>query len=133
MQAAPHYDDVVAEVAAFLRERVDAARAAGIADARIWLDPGIGFGKRREDNLRLLSDLRALVALGFPVVIGASRKRFLASGFDDAADDRLAASLAAATLAAAHGAKVVRVHDVAATRRAVAIADAVRAATRPGR
>jgi dihydropteroate synthase len=128
MQTAPHYDDVVAEVVTFLRERVAAARAAGIPDTRIWLDPGIGFGKRREDNLRLLHDLRALVGHGFPVVVGASRKRVLAAGFDDAADDRLPASLAAATLAAANGAAVVRVHAVAATRRAVAIADAVGAA-----
>ena len=125
MQAAPHYDDVVSEVTAFLRARVDAARAAGVADGRIWIDPGIGFGKRREDNFRLLAELRMLVALGFPVVVGASRKRFLAAGPDDSPADRLAASLAAATLAAAHGAAIVRVHDVAATRRAVAIADAL--------
>ncbi len=125
MQTAPAYDDVVAEVEAFLRAHIDAAAAAGIGHSRIWLDPGIGFGKRREDNLTLLAHLRRLAALGFPLLVGASRKRFLAADRDDAPDDRLAASLAAATLAAAGGAAIVRVHDVAATRRAVALADAM--------
>ncbi|MEO6027830.1 MAG: dihydropteroate synthase [Candidatus Binatia bacterium] len=129
MQTAPHYDDVLAEVAAFLRARIDAARAAGIADAQVWLDPGLGFGKRRDDNLRLLAELRALVAIGYPLVVGASRKRFLGTAPNDTPDDRLAASLAAATLAAAQGAAILRVHDVAATRRAVAIADAVNQAS----
>jgi len=125
MQTAPHYDDVVAEVAAFLRARIDAAHAAGIPDTQIWIDPGIGFGKRRDDNLRLLAELRTLVAIGYPLVVGASRKRFLGTTPNDTPDDRLAASLAAATLAAGQGAAILRVHDVAATRRAVAIADAV--------
>ncbi len=125
MQTAPHYDDVVAEVAAFLRSRVEIARAAGVDTSRIWLDPGIGFGKRREHNLALLAHLDRFVALGFPLMVGASRKAFLAADTDDAADDRLAASLAAATLAAAAGAAIVRVHDVGATRRAVAVADGV--------
>ena len=125
MQAAPHYVDVVAEVEAFLRERTEAARAAGIAADRIWLDPGIGFGKRREDNVALLANLGHLRGLGAPLLVGASRKRFLAADADDGPDDRLAASIAVATLAAAAGAAIVRVHDVAATRRAVALADAL--------
>jgi dihydropteroate synthase len=125
MQAAPRYDDVVAEVEAFLRGRAEAATAAGIEPSRIWLDPGLGFGKRREDNLTLLAHVHRLAAIGFPLLIGASRKRFLAAHADDAPTDRLAASLAAATLAAAQGAAIVRVHDVAATRRAVALADAL--------
>jgi len=125
MQAAPHYDDVVAEVRAFLQARAEAAHAAGIPLDRIWIDPGIGFGKRRVDNLALLAELRALTTLGFPVLVGASRKRFLAADGDDAPAARLAASLAAATLAAAQGAAIVRVHDVGATRRALAVADAV--------
>lgn len=125
MQAAPHYDDVVGEVVAFLRERAAAAVAAGVDAGRIWLDPGIGFGKRREHNLALLAHLPRLVDVGFPVLVGASRKRFLAADEHDTPDDRLAASLAAASLAAANGAAIVRVHDVAATRRALALTDAV--------
>jgi dihydropteroate synthase len=127
MQTAPRYDDVVTEVAAFLRERIDAARAAGIAAERIWIDPGIGFGKTRAHNLALLANLDRLTGLGAPLLVGASRKRFLSADRPDTPDDRLAASLAAATLAAGAGAAIVRVHDVAATRRALAVADAVAA------
>ena len=125
MQAAPAYDDVVAEVAAFLRARAAAAEAAGVAADAILVDPGIGFGKRPEDNLALLARLAALVADGRPVVVGVSRKRFLGllTGADVA--DRLAPSLAAAVLAAHAGARVLRVHDVAATRQALAVADAI--------
>jgi dihydropteroate synthase len=132
MQTAPRYDDVVAEVEAFLRERTEAARTAGIAAERIWLDPGIGFGKRREENVALLANLGRLRRLGAPLLVGASRKRFLAGDADDGPDDRLAASIAVATLAAAAGAAVVRVHDVAATRRAVALADALTRTTHAG-
>ena len=131
MQTAPRYDDVVAEVVAFLRERTAAAGAAGIEAGRVWLDPGIGFGKRREHNLALLAHLHRIVDLGFPVLVGASRKRFLAVDEHDSPGDRLAASLAAATLAAANGAAIVRVHDVAATRRALALTDAVTRASDP--
>lgn len=126
MQRAPQYDDVLAEVEAFLTNRVAAAIAAGIARDRIWIDPGIGFGKRPEHNFALLGGLGRLRRLGLPIVLGASRKRFLAAPGESDPTDRLAASLAAATLAAAAGAAVVRVHDVAATRRAVAVADACR-------
>lgn len=125
MQADPHYDDVVAEVETFLRDRIEAASASGIRRDRIWLDPGIGFGKRREHNLALLAGLPRLRRIGAPLLVGASRKRFLAADGDDGPDDRLAASIAAATLAAAGGAAIVRVHDVAATRRALALADAL--------
>lgn len=130
MQATPRYDDVVGEVVAFLGERAAAAVAAGVDRGRVWLDPGIGFGKRREHNLALLAHLRRLVALGHPVLVGASRKRFLAVDEHDTPGDRLAASLAAASLAAANGAAIVRVHDVAATRRALALTDAVTRASR---
>jgi dihydropteroate synthase len=125
MQTAPSYDDVVAEVESFLRDRMTAAREAGIGADRIWIDPGIGFGKRREDNLALLASLGRLRRLGAPLLVGVSRKHFLALDGDAGPDDRLAASVAAATLAAAAGASIVRVHDVAATRRAVALADAL--------
>jgi len=131
MQTAPHYADVVAEVWTFLRERADTARATGIGPDRIWLDPGLGFGKRPEDNLTLLAHLHRFTTTGFPLLIGASRKRFLAIGADDTPADRLAASLAVATLAAAHGATIVRVHDVGATRHAVRVADALTRVTHP--
>ena len=130
MQDAPSYGDVVAEVAGFLAARAAAARAAGIAPERIWLDPGIGFGKRPAHNLALLAGLERLVELGHPIVVGASRKGFLGALSGDPVDARLPASLAAAVLAAADGARVVRAHDVGATRSALAVGDALARARR---
>lgn len=123
MQDNPHYDDVVAEVIAFLKARVDAAAAKGIQD--IWVDPGIGFGKTLEHNLDLLRNVdRIRDETGRPVVIGASRKRFIAA-IDDRAKsagrDRLGGSVAAALLAAQHGAAMVRAHDVAETVQALKV------------
>jgi len=127
MQADPHYDDVVAEVAAFLAGRAEAAIAAGVARDRIWVDPGIGFGKRLEHNLELLARLDQIAALGFPVVLGVSRKRFIraidAAGED--ASDRLGGSLAGALWGARHGASVLRVHDVQATVQALKVWTAI--------
>lgn len=121
MQAEPYYDDVVAEVIAFLRARVAAAEAKGVAD--IWVDPGIGFGKTVEHNLALLNAVaRIKREVGRPVLIGASRKRFIASIDErakNAAKDRLGGSVAAALLAAQQGADMVRVHDVAETVQAL--------------
>ena len=131
MQVAPAYGDVIAEVTAFLADRAAAARAAGVAADRILVDPGIGFGKRLEHNLALLARLETIVALGYPVLIGVSRKGFLGALTGDTVADRLAASTAAAALAAAHGARVVRVHDVAATVRALRVADAIGSAGKP--
>lgn len=131
MQGDLRYDDVVAEVAAHLRRRMAVAVAAGIAEERIALDPGIGFGKSAEQSLRLLARTDDLAALGRPVLVGASRKSFLARLLGDApADRRLEASLAAATLAAFLGARILRVHDVAETVRVVKVADGARAARR---
>ena len=130
MQDAPAYDDVVAEVRAFLAERAAAARAAGIAADRIVVDPGIGFGKRLEHNLALLAHLGRLAELGFPVAVGTSRKAFLGTLTGDPPAERLAASIAAAVLAAARGARILRVHDVAATKRALAVAEAIAGARR---
>ena len=115
MQARPTYDDVVEEVGAFLRERVLALEARGVAGARIVLDPGIGFGKRPEHNVALLRRQRELLALGRPLLVGWSRKSTLGviTGRDVA--DRQAASVAAALAAVQHGARIVRVHDVAQT------------------
>ncbi len=134
MQADPRYDDVVAEVEAFLASRLATATAAGIAPEAVALDPGIGFGKTAEHNWALLAAIPRLAALGRPLVIGASRKRFLGAvgGGDAPPEQRLEASLAVAALAARDGAGVVRVHDVAATVRAVRAADALRAAAGVG-
>lgn len=115
MQARPAYDDVVEEVGAFLRERAQALGARGVASERIVLDPGIGFGKRPEHNIALLRRQRELLALGRPLLVGWSRKSTLGviTGRDVA--DRQAASVAAALAAVQHGARIVRVHDVAQT------------------
>jgi dihydropteroate synthase len=123
MQDDPRYSDVAAEVRAFLLERAEAAMDAGVARDRILLDPGIGFGKRLAHNLALLRALPDLASLGFPLVLGVSRKRFIAA-LDPAAaspDDRLGGSLAAALVGAARGAAVLRVHDVRETRQALAV------------
>ena len=128
MQDDPRYDDVVAEVAAFLAERVEAARTAGIADEAICIDPGIGFGKTGEHNLSLLRHLDAIVAVGPPVVVGVSRKRFLGSIIGDADRTRAVATAAANVEAVRRGAWMVRVHDVRETREALAVAGAIEAA-----
>jgi dihydropteroate synthase len=125
MQQQPSYGDVVAEVKAFLQERVRAARDAGIAPERIAIDPGFGFGKTLEHNLVLLRRLREFDALGVPVLAGWSRKSSLGKITGKPADDRLAASIAAALIAAQNGARILRVHDVAATRDALAVLAAV--------
>jgi dihydropteroate synthase len=127
MQDAPRYDDVVAEVGDFLEARAAQAQAAGVPE--VWIDPGIGFGKTAAHNLALLAHLDELVATGWPVVVGTSRKAFLgrllgaSDGLDAPVptDDRLEGSLATATWALASGAGMVRVHDVRATRHAVAV------------
>jgi len=120
MQDDPHYDDVVAEVAAFLADRVDVARAAGVEE--VWVDPGIGFGKAIDHNLSLLRHLRRLAPDGVPLVVGTSRKSFLGRLTGGAGpDDRLEGSLATAVWAAAQGAAMVRVHDVRATVAAMRV------------
>ena len=123
MQDDPVYDDVVGEVRGLLAERAEAAMAAGVARERIWLDPGIGFGKRLEHNLELLRDLGRIAALGFPLALGVSRKGFLRAIDPAAADasDRLGGSLAAALWGAGHGADMLRVHDVRETVQARAV------------
>jgi dihydropteroate synthase len=123
MQRAPRYDDVVAEVGAFLRDRVARARGAGVDE--VWVDPGIGFGKTLEHNLALLRSLDRLVADGAPVVVGTSRKRSLGQLTGDApVGDRLEASVATAVWAVEQGAAMVRVHDVAPTVRALRLLEA---------
>ncbi|MCU0253956.1 MAG: dihydropteroate synthase [Acidobacteria bacterium] len=129
MQRETRYRDLVGEVAAALETAAGRAREAGIADDRILLDPGLGFGKSAEGNELLLRQLGALRSLGYPLLVGASRKSFLGrrTGVSDPAA-RLAGSLAAAVVAALRGAAVIRVHDVGATREALAVASALRRA-----
>jgi dihydropteroate synthase len=123
MQDDPHYDDVVAEVSAFLTTRAEAAVTAGVSRDKISLDPGIGFGKTAQHNLALISALPRLVALGYPVVFGASRKRTIRALDPTAIEptDRLGGSIALALAAADRGAAVIRVHDVRETVQALAI------------
>jgi dihydropteroate synthase len=127
MQASPRYDDVVAEVASFLAARAEAAIAAGVGRDKIWLDPGIGFGKTSRHSLALLRNLDRIIALGFPVLVGASRKSAIARIARDqsAEDQRLGGSIAVALAAARAGAAMIRVHDVAETRQALAVAAAI--------
>lgn len=126
MQQDPHYDDVVAEVDAFLRQRAAACVAAGIAAGRICVDPGFGFGKTVTHNLQLLAGLPRIAAGGLPVLVGLSRKSMLATLTGRHVPDRLAGSLALAAIATLHGAAIVRAHDVAATCDALAVAWAAR-------
>ena len=130
MQQDTSYGDVVAEVATFLRTRSTTARAAGIAEECLAFDPGIGFGKSAAGSLELLVRLPELVALGRPVLVGASRKSFLArlTGDEGPPEQRVPASLAAAALAVRDGATILRVHDVAATSRVAKVALAAREA-----
>jgi dihydropteroate synthase len=125
MQDDPRYDDVVVEVKAFLEERMRSAIAAGVAEERIILDPGIGFGKTLEHNVALLAHLEALAALGRPIMIGTSRKSFLGRLTGrPGADDRLAATVASCVVAYERGARVFRVHDVAPVSDALRVAAA---------
>ncbi|HEX5989860.1 MAG TPA: dihydropteroate synthase [Solirubrobacterales bacterium] len=125
MQDDPRYGDVVAEVKAFLAGRLEAAVAAGIAEERVWLDPGIGFGKTAAHNMELLRRLGELRELGRPLVIGTSRKSFIGKVDGSAAGERLGGTIASSVLAAAEGAEVLRVHDVAEVRQALAVATAI--------
>lgn len=126
MQLAPHYGNVVDEVAVFLTQRVDAAQAAGIAANRIVIDPGFGFGKSLQHNLHLLRNLRRIrTAVPLPLLVGMSRKSMLGQITGRVTAERVHASVAAAVIALDRGANIIRVHDVAATRDALAVWKAV--------
>ncbi len=125
MQAAPDYADVVAEVGAFLAERARACEEAGIPAGRILLDPGFGFGKTVEHNVLLLHGLGELVGLGYPLLVGLSRKSMIGALLGLEVDQRTQASVALAVIAAWQGAKLVRAHDIRATADAIAMAGAV--------
>jgi dihydropteroate synthase len=128
MQQGPQYDSVVAEVSNFLRERIAACVAAGISDARILVDPGFGFGKSLAHNLQLLAGLPTLAALGYPLLVGLSRKSLIAKITGRDVDERLPGSLALALLAAQGGAAILRVHDVPETADVLKILQAFREA-----
>lgn len=126
MQNNPYYDDVVEEVYAYLAGRVEACISAGVNESRLVIDPGIGFGKTLSHNLTLLANLDRFRALGCPVLLGASRKRFIAAlDRDGPAAERIGGSLAAALQGLARGVSIFRVHDVAETRQALTIAAAI--------
>jgi dihydropteroate synthase len=124
MQNDPRYDEVVSDVKRFLEERLAYAVEQGIPEEKIWLDPGIGFGKTLEHNLELIARLDEIVAIGRPVVFGASRKSFLEKLTGRLVDERLAGTIAANLIAYERGARVFRVHDVAATVDALKLAAA---------
>ena len=128
MQQSPYYTDVGAEVRAWLQARLEACRALGMAEDRLLVDPGFGFGKNLDHNLRLLAELPAATPSGVPVLVGLSRKSTVGAVTGRPVDQRLAGSVAAAALAVRAGAHIVRAHDVAATVDAVKLAAAVRAA-----
>jgi len=127
MQADPHYDDVVGEVSGFLQQRAAACEQAGIAREHILLDPGFGFGKTLQHNLQLLARLETISALGFPLLVGLSRKSMIGKLLGLDVGERLAASIALAVLAVERGAALVRAHDVAPTWQALQMQVALRA------
>lgn len=122
MQAAPHYDNVVDDVFTYLKSRIEACRAAGVAQDKIMIDPGIGFGKTLEHNIKLLQNLDKFQSLGVPVLLGVSRKSFIEKIVPGTpADQRLPGSLVAAAYGYQKGAQIFRVHDVAETRQALSV------------
>ena len=125
MQDDPRYVDVVDDVRAFLAERLELAVSQGIAEGRVWLDPGIGFGKTLEHNLELLRRLGELRELGRPLVVGTSRKSFIGGVDGSGVEDRLGGTVASSVLAVAEGADVLRVHDVAETAQALKVATTI--------
>ncbi len=125
MQCDPHYEDVVTDIARFLAERAERARDAGVSAEAICLDPGIGFGKTLEHNLEILRRLGELAELGYPLLIGTSRKSFIGKVLGVPVEERLVGSLASLVVARLAGASLFRVHDVAETRQALALTEAI--------
>ncbi|SDU38193.1 dihydropteroate synthase [Halopseudomonas salegens] len=125
MQAAPHYEDLLAEVSAFLGERVAAARAAGVSEEALVIDPGFGFGKTLEHNLQLFARMSEVAPLQRPLLVGVSRKSMIGNALQRPLEQRLAGGLALASLAVTLGARIIRTHDVAATLDAVRMTEAV--------
>lgn len=126
MQLEPHYEDVVREVLEALLQQARSVEQLGVSRSRISIDPGLGFGKTVAQNYRLVAELETIVASGYPVVFGASRKSMLGAVTGRSVDQRLAGSVAAALAGVEHGAKVLRVHDVGETRDALMIWQSVK-------
>ncbi len=126
MQKNPHYDDLMQEIVVYFKERVEFCDRNGIKKENTILDPGIGFGKRLQDNFELLRELDQIKNLGFPVLAGPSRKSFIGIKLDLPADDRLEGTIASVTASILNGAKIVRVHDIKEIKRAAIIADEIR-------
>ena len=125
MQDNPSYENLLEEVKSFFQERIDKAVSSGIKREKIILDPGIGFGKSFQDNLSLIRNLRYFENLGRPILVGHSRKSFIGKIMGQLPQDRLEGSLSAAVLSVSQGAHLLRVHDVAATKKAILVADAI--------
>lgn len=125
MQQNPEYTSVMGEISAYLRERAETALAAGVSSAKIIIDPGLGFGKTMEHNLEIIHRLRELTTLGYPVLLGPSRKAFIGKILGTEIDNRLEGTAAAVTAAVLNGAAMVRVHDVKEMARVVRVADAI--------
>jgi dihydropteroate synthase len=125
MQENPTYDDVVDDIKAFLAERIETAVSAGVAEERVWIDPGIGFGKTAEHNLELLRRLGELRELGRPILVGTSRKSFIGRITGREVDERLGGTIASNVLALAAGADMLRVHDVTEVAQALIVAEVV--------
>jgi dihydropteroate synthase len=125
MQKDPHYDNLMREIRQFFKNQVASAKAKGVSDEMIILDPGIGFGKRLEDNFEIIRELRQICAMGYPVLLGPSRKSFIGTVLDIPVEERLEGTLASITAGIINGAKMVRVHDVKETRRAVTITEKI--------
>jgi dihydropteroate synthase len=125
MQIEPRYDDVLAEVKSFLQDRLEAAVSAGIPRENIIIDPGIGFGKRLEDNLALLNNLSVLTEIGRPILVGISRKSFIGKILNAEPEERLEGTIAAAVVSILNGADLLRVHDLRAVKRAVVVAEKI--------
>jgi len=126
MQKNPYYEDLMQELTEYFEERKKFARAKGILDQQIILDPGIGFGKRLQDNFQLLRELKKIVDMGFPVLIGPSKKSFIGLTLDLPIDQRLEGTAAAVTTGILKGARIVRVHDVKEMKRVALITDSIR-------
>ena len=126
MQKNPYYEDLMQELTEYFEERKKFARAKGILDQQIILDPGIGFGKRLQDNFQLLRELKKIVDIGFPVLIGPSKKSFIGLTLDLPVDQRLEGTAAAVTTGILKGARIVRVHDVKEMKRVALITDSIR-------
>lgn len=125
MQINPFYEDVLQEVKSYLKEKSDAAQNSGVKKESIVLDPGIGFGKRQKDNLILINNLHFFEDLGFPLLIGVSRKSFIGNILNLPPQERIEGSIAAAIISIQRGAHILRVHDVQATKRAIMVAEAI--------